>query len=154
MEQNIDKSSVWKPAIEAFKEKFELPENDVRTYSPLAFAYIGDTVYDMIFRTIVVSRKNMAAHKYHKEVCRYVSAVAQSKMVEVLKDIWTDEEEAMYRRGRNSNPYNKAKNASVIEYQRATGLECLMGYLYLKGDFDRIMELVKYGLEHIDDSED
>lgn len=147
--KNLD-NFVWEQAGKQFQDFFQLDKVNVRAYSPLALAYVGDTVFDMIFRTIVVSRHNMAAHKYHKKVCAYVSAVAQSEMVEKIQDCLTDEELDIYKRGRNSKPYNKAKNASVMEYQRATGLEALIGYLYLDGRMGRILELMKLGMEHLD----
>lgn len=137
---------IWQQTMEDFQRRFELHKVNVKAYSPLALAYIGDTIFDLIFRTLVVSRFNMAAHKYHKEVCRYVSAVAQSEMVEQIQELFTDEELEIYKRGRNSKPYNRAKNASVIEYQRATGLEALVGYLYLDGRMERIFELIKEGI--------
>ena len=141
MEQNI------KSDLAKLKEQFGIDRLDAGTYSPLALAYIGDTIYDMIFRTMVVGQSNMAAHKYHKKVCTYVSAVAQSQMFENIKEELTEAEMAVYKRGRNAKPYNKAKNASTMEYQRATGLEALVGYLYLSDNMDRIIELVKLGLE-------
>lgn len=144
---------VWQQAMEEFRRQFAIDKVNVKAYSPLALAYIGDTVFDMIFRTLVVSRLNMAAHKYHKEVCRYVSAVAQSEMVEQIQELFTEEELEIYKRGRNSKPYNKAKNASVMEYQRATGLEALVGYLYLDGRIERILELVKEGICRINGEE-
>lgn len=160
MEQSVmekqdsrEKEALWVSVYEAFEQSFGLEPVDVKTYSPLALAYLGDTVYDMIFKTIVVSRHNMAAHKYHKKVCQYVSAVAQSQMVEVLLDLFTEEELLVYKRGRNSKPYNKAKNASPIEYQRATGLESLMGYLYLSRRIDRIIELLREGLQRLETGE-
>ena len=140
MEQSI-KSDMAK-----LKEKFGLGEIDANAYSPLSLAYLGDTIYDMVFRTIVVGGCNMAAHKYHKKVCSYVSAVAQSNMVALIQDEFTEQEMAIYKRGRNAKPYNKAKNASAIDYQRATGLEALVGYLYLSDNIDRIYELLQLGL--------
>lgn len=161
MEQGVEKEQeqgttekqpvLWEQVQEQFRDCFGIPRVDVRGYSPLALAYIGDTVFDLIFRTVVVSRHNMAAHKYHKKVCTYVSAVAQSEMVEQIQDSFSVEEMDIYKRGRNSKPYNKAKNASVMEYQRATGLEALIGYLYLQGRMDRILELLKQGMEALDD---
>ena len=145
MEQGI------KSDLAKLKDCFGIKEIAADTYSPLALAYIGDTVYDMIFRTIVVGRVNMAPHKYHKKVCSYVSAVAQSNMVEAIKDRLTDKELRIYKRGRNSKPYNKAKNASSIEYQRATGLEALVGYLYLNDEMDRLYELLSYGLGKLEE---
>lgn len=147
MEQGV------KSDIAIVKEHFEMGGIDANTYSPLALAYIGDTVYDMVFKTIVVGKVNMAAHKYHKRVCSYVSAVAQSEMIEYIKDILTEKELDIYKRGRNSKPYNKAKNASTIEYQRATGLEALVGYLYLSDNMERICELIKYGLSQMEKKE-
>ena len=141
MEQGI------KSDLAKIKEQFGIERLDAGTYSPLALAYIGDTIYDMVFRTIVVGKNNMAAHKYHKKVCNYVSAVAQSQMFENIKEYLTEQEMAVYKRGRNSKPYNKAKNASSIEYQRATGLEALIGYLYLDDNMDRVIELIKLGLK-------
>jgi|UPI000484F10E ribonuclease-3 family protein len=145
MEENIN--DAWAVAIESLLDGFDVKAPDVKGYSPLALAYVGDTVFDLVFRTVVVSRHNMAANKYHNEVKNYVSAVAQSEMVEKMKEHFTEEEERVFLRGRNSKPYNKAKNASVIEYQRATGLECLVGYLYLKKDMKRVIELIHYAVD-------
>ena len=146
MEENIGNDS-WAAAFDSLIESFNIKAPDVKGYSPLALAYIGDTVFDLIFRTLVVSRCNMAANKYHNEVKHYVSAVAQSEMVEKMKEHFTEEEERVYLRGRNSKPYNKAKNASVMEYQRATGLECLVGYLYLQKNMKRVIELIHYAVD-------
>lgn len=142
-----EKNALWDPAIESIREWFELKEVDVRAYSPLSLAYIGDTVFDMIVRTIAVGHCNMAAHKYHKKVTSYVSAVAQSQMVEILTSHLTEEELDVYKRGRNSKPYSKAKNASSIEYQRATGLEALVGYLYFGGQMERLLYLMKLAID-------
>lgn len=148
-----EKNALWEPAIASMRECFDLKEVDVRAYSPLSLAYIGDTVFDMIIRTIAVGHCNMAANKYHKKVTSYVSAVAQSKMVEILEPHCTEEELDIYKRGRNSKPYSKAKNASSIEYQRATGLEALVGYLYLGGQVERLMYLMKLAIDELDGPE-
>ena len=144
MEQSV--TSDLAKIKKCFGLKGDLPEQ----YSPLALAYIGDTVYDMVFRTIAVASANMAPHKYHKIVCKYVSAVAQSEMVEAIKNQLTEKELKIYKRGRNAKPYHKAKNASSIEYQRATGLEALTGYLYLNDEMDRLYELLAYGLDKLE----
>lgn len=149
MDQGMtEDQQTWRAAFDQMRRSLSLREVDPGTYSPLSLAYIGDDVYDLVFRTIAVSRVNMAAHKYHAQVTGQVSAVAQSRMVEAIEDDLSEEERRIYLRGRNSKPFNKAKNATSEEYQKATGLEALVGYLYLKGDMPRIFELITLGLEH------
>ncbi len=128
-------------------EEFQVKEPDLRSYSPLTLAYIGDGIYDLVIRTLVVGWGNTHANLLHRKTSSMVKAAAQSKMMEVLLPLLTEEEEAIYRRGRNANSPTMAKNATMGDYRRATGFEALMGYLYLKGDSDRLLELVKKGLE-------
>lgn len=120
---------------------------DLRMYSPLTLAYIGDAVYDLIIRTVVVERGNRPANLLHRSTIRYVNAAAQAAVAEAIADMLTDEEAAVYRRGRNTKSNTSAKNASIEDYRKATGLEALVGYLYLSDRFDRILELVRSGLE-------
>ncbi len=127
------------------KECFPGKQADVRAYSPLALAYIGDAVYDLIIRTVVVERANRPANELHRLTVRYVSAGAQAKIAQALADRLT-EEGAVYRRGRNSKPHTKAKNASQRDYLQATGLEAVLGYLYLSDNMPRVLELVKEGI--------
>lgn len=119
---------------------------DVRTYSPLALAYIGDAVYDLIIRTVVVERANRSSQELHRITVKYVSAGAQARMVQALADSLTEEERAVYRRGKNSKPHTMAKNASAADYLKATGFEAVIGYLYLTERMDRILELVNMGI--------
>ena len=112
----------------------------------MSLAYIGDVVYDLIIRTVVVSRANRPVNDLHRITVGYVSAGAQSKIVQALAGSLTEEEEAVYRRGKNSKPHTTAKNASVADYLRATGFEAVLGYLYLKGDMERALHLVKEGI--------
>ena len=123
---------------------------DVKTYSPLTFAFIGDDVFDLIIRTIVVSKGNTKPEKLHNESIKYVSAVSQAKMYEAVKEMLTDEESDILRRGRNAKPHSKAKSASSTEYMKATALETLIGYLYLTDNQDRIFELLKVGIDKVD----
>ncbi len=123
---------------------------DVKTYSPLTFAFIGDDVFDLIIRTIVVSKGNTKPEKLHNECIKYVSAVSQAKMYEAVKEMLTDEEADILRRGRNAKPHSKAKSASSTEYMKATALETLIGYLYLTDNHDRIFELLKVGIDKVD----
>lgn len=129
--------------LEAIKRDFACGEIDIRTYSPLALAYIGDAIYDLVIRTIVVERDNTSANKLHKKTVSYVNARIQAQMIEALTDELTEEEKTVYRRGRNAKSYTTAKNASVIEYRKATGFEALCGYLYLTGKQERMLSLVK-----------
>ena len=104
---------------------FEGKEVDIKTYSPLTFAYIGDDVFDLVIRTIVVNKGNTSPNN--------------------------DEEQDVLRRGRNSKPHTKAKNASSADYMKATALETLIGYLYLRDDMERIFELIKTGINKIEE---
>lgn len=133
--------------LEAIKRDFSCGEIDIRTYSPLALAYIGDAIYDLVIRTIVVERGNTSANKLHKKTVNYVNARIQAQMIEALMDELTEEEAAVYKRGRNAKSYTTAKNASVIEYRKATGFEALCGYLYLTGKQERMLTLIKKAVE-------
>lgn len=126
---------------------FGLSSKDWKLYSPLTLAYLGDAVYEMVIRTICVKRANMQTQKLHRKVTGYVSAKAQAKMMDALAGKLTEEEESIYRRGRNSKPYTKAKNASMEEYLKATGFEALVGYLYLQKEYERMNALIAHGIE-------
>ena len=126
---------------------FGLSSKDWKLYSPLTLAYLGDAVYEMVIRTICVKRANMQTQKLHRKVTGYVSAKAQAKMMDALIKELTEEEESIYRRGRNSKPYTKAKNASREEYLKATGFEALVGYLYLQKEYERMNALIARGIE-------
>ncbi|MBO5111726.1 MAG: ribonuclease III [Lachnospiraceae bacterium] len=135
--------------LDLIKQSFELKEVDIRAYSPLTLAYIGDCVYDLVIRTVVVERGNEPANKLHKKTVTYVKAQTQAAMIEALLPYLTEEEEAVYKRGRNAKSYTSAKNASIGDYRKATGMEALVGYLYLTGQEARIMELIKTGLKEL-----
>lgn len=130
-----------------FMEAFGLEEQDIRTYSPLTLAYLGDAVFELIVRTVLVERKNTQPEKLHKAATKIVKAETQAVMAEVLKDSFTDEELAVYKRGRNAKAVTRAKNATMSEYRRATGFEALMGWLYLKNEPERMLELIRMGIE-------
>ena len=132
-------------------EMFGLGEVDVNQYSPLTLAYIGDSIYDLIIKTLVVNEGNKQVQKLHKRTSRFVQASAQSQMMRVLQERLTEEEHAVYKRGRNAKSVSRAKNQSVTDYRRATGFEALLGYLYLKKEWKRMLSLVKMGLESIED---
>ena len=115
-------------------------------YSPLTLAYIGDAIYEIYIRTMIVTRANAPVHLLHEKSSALVRAGKQSEIVGILEPLFTEKERQVYHRGRNAKAYTKAKNAGILEVRRATGLEAVMGYLYLKGDLDRIRELLAAGL--------
>lgn len=130
------------------KEQFEIGDVDIKTYSPLTFAYIGDEIYDLIIRTIVVGKGNTRAANLHRATSQLVKAHAQSEMMRTIEPLLTEAEADIYRRGRNAKSPTMAKNATMSDYRRATGFEALMGYLYLEDELPRIMELVKTALSN------
>lgn len=128
-------------------ERFQCTIKDIRTYSPLTLAYIGDAVYDLIIRTVVTERANRPANELNRRVVQYVKASAQARAAEALLEFMSEEERDVYKRGRNAKPHTVAKNASLNDYRKATGLEALIGYLYLLDRTDRAVELVAVGIE-------
>ena len=130
-------------SLKNFKELFELENTDIRTYSPLTLAYIGDAIYELVIRTILVEKGNTQVNKLHQRASKLVKASAQSAIIEKLKPYLTDEEMGVFKRGRNAKSFTMAKNASMSDYRRATGFEALMGYLYLTEQWDRMLELIK-----------
>lgn len=131
------------------QERLKLKWVDPDTYSPLALAYMGDAVYEIIIRTLVMNRDNMQVNKLHKKSSGLVKAPAQAAMIRLLEEDLTEKELAVFKRGRNAKSMTSAKNASVMDYRLATGLEALTGYLYLTGQYERLLELIGSGLEKI-----
>ena len=128
------------------KELFHLEDQDLRSYSPLTLAYIGDGVYELIIRTILVKKGNCPVNRLHKKASSLVKAGAQSAIMEVIEEKLTSEELSVYRRGRNAHSPTMAKHATMADYRRATGFEALMGYLYLKEDYTRMLTLIRMGI--------
>lgn len=127
--------------------KFGIELKDIRSYSPLALAYIGDGIYDLVIRSMVVGEGNTHVNDLHRHTSQIVKAHAQSELIgEILPEL-TEEEVAVYKRGRNAKSATMAKNATVGDYRRATGFEALMGYLYLEDKTERMMELILTGLK-------
>ena len=128
-----------------------MKEVDIKEYSPLTLAYIGDCIYDLIIKTLVINEGNRQVQKLHQKTSSYVQASAQSKMMRTIQEHLTEEEHGIYKRGRNAKSVSPAKNQSITDYRRATGFEALMGYLYLKKDWKRLLDLVKIGLCSVSD---
>ena len=135
--------------LNAFKEALHLKHVEAGEYSPLALAYIGDAVYELAIRTLVMNRGNMQVNKMHKKTANLVKADAQAHFYLLLEEELTDAEKAAYRRGRNAKSFTMPKHATMKDYRMATGFEALMGYLYLKDEFERLVELVKTGVDEL-----
>lgn len=132
--------------LKYLEEIFDLPKQDLRTFSPLTLAYIGDGAYEIVIRTILVKKGNCPVNQLHKKASQLVKAQNQSEMMEILEPLLTEEEHRIYKRGRNAHSPTMAKHASMADYRRATGFEALIGYLYLKEDWERMLELIQAGL--------
>lgn len=137
-----------KPILLTVNEIFNSKEVRPNEYSPLVLAFIGDSVFDLVIKSVIVEKANCQVNKLQNKTSKIVRATTQALIVDALKDELSEEEANIYRRGRNAKPYTKAKNASYSEYCKATGLEALVGYLYLKGDTERLIALIKTGLEN------
>lgn len=132
------------------EKSFSCNVKDLRTESPLTLAYIGDAVYDLIVRTVVVERANRSPKELHKSAVKYVNAATQARMIEALEADLSEDETAVFHRGRNAKSGTSAKNASIVDYRKATGFEAVIGYLYLQGDMERAVFLIKKALEKIE----
>jgi ribonuclease-3 family protein len=125
------------------KAQFDIRDVDIKTYSPLALAYIGDGVFDLVIRSVIVAKGNTRAGQLHRRTSQIVKAATQAQMAEALEPYMTETEQDIFRRGRNAKSPTMAKNASMSDYRKATGFEALVGYLYLTDQFERIVELTK-----------
>lgn len=122
---------------------------DIREQSPLALAFVGDGVYSLLIREFLVTDKRHPINKLHLMAVQYVSAKGQFLALELIKDILTEEEITIVKRGKNTSKASVAKHASVEEYRASTGFECLLGYLKLTGQEERINYLVKFIIENL-----
>ncbi len=145
MEQSLDND-----LVKCIYEGLDMKHTEPSQLSPLVLAYIGDSIYDLVIKTWVIEQGNMQVNKLNKKTSSIVKAESQSVMIGVIEPMLSEREEAVYKRGRNAKSYTSAKNASIGDYRRATGFEALMGYLYLSGQYERMMELVKAGLESLE----
>ena len=118
------------------------PQVDIREMNPLSLAFMGDGVLELLVRQHLVERSHLLPGKLHAEAVRYVSARSQFLEMKLLEPMLTEEEHAVFRRGKNANKATVAKHASVEEYRTSTGFECLFGSVYLQGRNERIMKLM------------
>lgn len=130
----------------ALNSLFHLENRDIKTYSPLTLAYLGDAVYELVIRTILVKKGNCPVNRLHKQASSLVKAGAQSQAMAVIEPCLTEEELKVYKRGRNAHSPTMAKHATMMDYRRATGFEALIGFLYLKEDYERMLTLIRMGI--------
>lgn len=121
--------------------------SDVNQLSPLVWAYIGDSIYEIFIRTSLVNNSNAKPHRLHIETIKYVKAKAQADTLAKIRDNLTEKEKEIVRRGRNAENHHVAKNASVAEYSQATAFEALIGYLYLTKQDERLKEILTMCLD-------
>lgn len=133
--------------METIGKEFLIRHGDLNAYSPLVLAYIGDAVFELYVRTLLVSKGNAPVNKLHRQSISFVKAKSQSDTIHKLLESLTHEEQDIVRRGRNAKSGTIPKNADVTDYRYATGFETLLGYLYLKEDYTRLLELLKASVE-------
>lgn len=118
-----------------------LSERDANCYSPLALAFLGDSVYDTLVREYLLRQANTAVAKLHSAKIKLVCAEFQSEAYDKLAEAITERELAVLKRGRNATGNTVPKHAEAVQYRRATAVESLFGYLFLTGKLERIREL-------------
>lgn len=135
--------------LREIRNQFSISEKDVEGYSPLTLAYIGDAIYEIIIRTIIVEKKQGTVKSLHKHSSSLVNAKTQADILSAIEGELSEHEFSIYKRGRNAKPHTVAKHANIHDYRVATGFEALMGYLYLNENIDRCIQLVRLGLDAI-----
>ncbi len=140
MEESID-------IVGAIKKEFGSGTHDAASQSALSLAYIGDCIYDLVIRTVLITHDGGKNGSLHNKAAGLVNASAQADLIDAVEPELTEEERAVFHRGRNANNTSKAKNASIVAYRKATGLEALIGYLYLEGRYERLVWIIKTGIE-------
>ncbi len=138
-------------AFEMIREQNLAKKNmDIKKVSPLAMAYLGDAIFELYVRDCLVTRHEISVNKLHHKAIAYVKAASQAKIVHRMKDLLTEEEQWMIRRGRNQKS-TAPKNADMLDYRYATGFEALIGFLYYQNKTDRMLQIMEKGMEILDD---
>lgn len=137
--------------LEQIRHTFPVEEYDIRTVSPLKLAYLGDAVFEIIIRTMVLDTTGGPVKKLHKKTSSLVNAATQSAMITAILPELTEQEETVFRRGRNAKTSTMSRHADIQDYRNATGLEALYGYLYLTNQTERAVNLLKYAMERMED---
>ena len=127
--------------MDIFEREKEL--QDAKMLSPLVWAYVGDSVFELYIRTHLINNSNAKPHKLHLETIKYVKAEAQANFLNEIWERLTEEEQEIFKRGRNAENHHLPKNGNVADYSKATGFEALIGYLYLTKQDERLNEILK-----------
>ena len=130
---------------ELFREHYD--NDTLRAMPVLTLAHVGDGVYELLARSAVAARGGLKVVDAHRQTVALVAAPAQAKAMEAILPLLTEEERSVFTRGRNAKPHSTPKHCTMREYALATGLECLFGTLYLKGETQRVLELWTVALE-------
>jgi ribonuclease-3 family protein len=139
--------------MDSFFGQLEVPklsQQDIQMMSPLALAYLGDAVYEVFVRTYIVSTSKRNVNQLNKMSVNFVKAESQAKIAKFIEQELSEEELRILKRGRNQKSASVAKNATVGDYRLATGLESLIGWLYLKEEYARLNVLMTMGIKHIE----
>lgn len=153
MEENVNDCGDTEESLNIcryIEDVFNIEKPDFRTMSPLNYAFIGDCIFDLVVRTIYVSKGTTSVNKLHKNCSAHVRAGAQMQIFKLIEEELSEEELLIAKRGRNAKIHSSAKNATLREYRYATGMETMVGYLYMKGEMKRVVELMKMGIERFD----
>lgn len=130
----------------------DLNEKDAKLLNPQVLAFVGDGVYSLYIRHKMVINNNSSGQRLHSEVINFVKAKGQSNFIDKLLPMFTEEEMSVFKRARNHKTLSQAKNANIIDYKRATGLEAVIGYLYLTNQTKRLNELLSYSVGEINEN--
>ncbi|MEG1870648.1 MAG: ribonuclease III domain-containing protein [Peptostreptococcaceae bacterium] len=130
-----------------------MDRSELLTISPLVLAYLGDTVFESYVREHLIRKNiNKKVNDLHKSAIKYVNAKAQATVIHTIESELTEDEERIYKRGRNQKSNTSPKNADIIDYKHATGFEALIGYLYLNEESDRLKYIISKGLDIIENN--
>ena len=136
------------------EKDIDMPDIDINIkpelLSPLSLAYIGDAVYELYVRTHIMKDENLPVNKLHNTATGYVKAKAQSDAIHNIESRLTEQEIAVFKRGRNAHSHTSAKNADIVDYRHATGFEALIGYLYMSDNKERLYEVLRMSVEYLD----
>lgn len=132
--------------------KIEKSEQDINQMSPLTWAYVGDCIFELYIRTMLVDTTNLKPHELHVKAIKFVKARAQAEMLKNIYEDLSDDEKDIVRRGRNAENHHLPKNANIQEYMYSTAFEALLGYLYLCKKTARVKELIEIAINTIKDN--
>lgn len=147
MEESVKSSAELLDLVSELEKTFGTGKWKPMQLPALTLAFIGDCVYDLVVRTILTTHEGGTNKSLHKKATGIVKAESQAALIDAIEGELTEEETAVFHHGRNAKSSSSAKNASIVAYRKATGLEALIGFLYLEKDYSRIMELMKMGFE-------